>query len=331
MSGVCHHSENFKHLKSTFAAHGSRLVKAQRIPVILVLDNTRRHDPSSTAWLGCRGLVLSSFVCSAGHCSFTQNVIDAFRVTPHLQKVFQDLAVAFGSLCHTVCIIRYQAVFTQVAPDEALAELTPLNVLEVVDVVLTLASALTAGPLARSMLEGALSFYSRSYYLSGELATTTLAHASLDETCEIGRTGKNENRMANINSAVSHVLNRPPYTSITECYLGDKYNFYCQVNNPEMDMFTHFLDWLDSYVTFLLGRPLDPEDYVFPIIGSNGFSVQPRRSMYQDMAQKINAWEKKARVPRSELFLLIVFDVVLKSGLCSHLLSRKAVGLFASM
>ena len=55
---------------------------------------------------------------------------------------------------------------------------------------------------------------------------------------------------------------------------------------PEIDMYTHMLDWLEFYETVLLGRPLRPEDYVFPTIGANGTSVQPNRPMSSDIAQK---------------------------------------------
>ncbi|PPR07279.1 hypothetical protein CVT26_012439 [Gymnopilus dilepis] len=84
---------------------------------------------------------------------------------------------------------------------------------------------------------------------------------------------------------------------------GHKYNIYPQPDNPEMDMYTHLLDWLDFYEQFLLGRPLEPEDYLFPTVGANGASVQPSRPMSADVAQKkIIEWAKKAGIPNAELF-----------------------------
>jgi integrase len=51
-------------------------------------------------------------------------------------------------------------------------------------------------------------------------------------------------------------------------------------------MYTNLLNWLDFYETFLLRRPLQPDDYIFPAIGSNGTSVHPNRPMSADVVQK---------------------------------------------
>ena len=44
--------------------------------------------------------------------------------------------------------------------------------------------------------------------------------------------------------------------------------------------------WLDFYATFLLRRPLEAEDYIFPTIGSNGTSVYPDRPLSSELVQK---------------------------------------------
>lgn len=67
---------------------------------------------------------------------------------------------------------------------------------------------------------------------------------------------------------------------------GHTYQIYPQPKTPEIDMYTHLLDWLDFYENSLLGRPLTDEDYIFPTIGSNGISVQPSCHISADVAQK---------------------------------------------
>lgn len=49
-------------------------------------------------------------------------------------------------------------------------------------------------------------------------------------------------------------------------------------------MYNHLLDWLDFYEE-LLGRPLQPDDYIFPSIG-NGGTVYPHRPVTKDIVQK---------------------------------------------
>jgi integrase len=52
-------------------------------------------------------------------------------------------------------------------------------------------------------------------------------------------------------------------------------------------MYTNVLNWLDFYETYLLRRPLQPDDYIFPAIGANGTSVHPNRPMTADVVQKM--------------------------------------------
>ena len=51
-------------------------------------------------------------------------------------------------------------------------------------------------------------------------------------------------------------------------------------------MYTNLLNWLDFYETYLLRRPLQPDDHIFPAIGANGTSVHPNRPMSADVVQK---------------------------------------------
>jgi len=50
-------------------------------------------------------------------------------------------------------------------------------------------------------------------------------------------------------------------------------------------LYEHLLDWLDFY-ELLLGRSLQPDDYLFPAISVKG-TVEPHRHISSDVAQKI--------------------------------------------
>lgn len=50
-------------------------------------------------------------------------------------------------------------------------------------------------------------------------------------------------------------------------------------------MYEHMLNWLDL-LEQLLGRPLKPEDYLFPSLSPNG-TVEPHRPITSDVAQRI--------------------------------------------
>jgi integrase len=86
-----------------------------------------------------------------------------------------------------------------------------------------------------------------------------------------------------------------PYIAV-----GHTYNVYRQ-NEPAIDAYTHLLDWLDHY-EFLIGRPLQPNDYLFPTIGAGGV-LHPERPMSSDIAQKqITALAKEAGIQGAEYF-----------------------------
>ena len=61
------------------------------------------------------------------------------------------------------------------------------------------------------------------------------------------------------------------------------YNIYPQ-DDPSIDAYTHLLNWLNFYEA-LIGRPLQPDDHLFPTIGSSGL-IHPERPMSPDIAQK---------------------------------------------
>ncbi|KAF8071961.1 hypothetical protein FPV67DRAFT_1411251 [Lyophyllum atratum] len=61
---------------------------------------------------------------------------------------------------------------------------------------------------------------------------------------------------------------------------SNRYNIYKQ-NVSAMDMYTHVLRWLDVY-TEALGRPLGPDEFLFPYISPNG-TISPKREMSYDM------------------------------------------------
>ncbi|GLB44840.1 hypothetical protein LshimejAT787_1801770 [Lyophyllum shimeji] len=65
---------------------------------------------------------------------------------------------------------------------------------------------------------------------------------------------------------------------------NNRYNVYRQ-DVPAMDMYTHLLRWLDAYECFL-GRPLLPDDYVFPFISPNG-TIDSNREMSHDVIQRL--------------------------------------------
>ncbi|KIM44296.1 hypothetical protein M413DRAFT_25722 [Hebeloma cylindrosporum] len=87
---------------------------------------------------------------------------------------------------------------------------------------------------------------------------------------------------------------------------GHTYNLYPQ-NEPSIDAYTHLLDWLDLYEV-LIGRPLEPDDYIFPTIGAGGV-LHPKRLMSSDIAQKrITAMAKEAGVHGAEYFTTHCFQ-----------------------
>uniref|UniRef100_A0A8H7XPI1 Tyr recombinase domain-containing protein n=1 Tax=Psilocybe cubensis TaxID=181762 RepID=A0A8H7XPI1_PSICU len=84
---------------------------------------------------------------------------------------------------------------------------------------------------------------------------------------------------------------------------GHTYMVYSQPRTPKIDMHRHLLDWLEFYETVLLGRPLLPDDFLFPMIGISGTSVQPDCAMTSDIAQKkINQMAMDANIHGAQYF-----------------------------
>ncbi|EAU82720.1 hypothetical protein CC1G_10625 [Coprinopsis cinerea okayama7 len=65
---------------------------------------------------------------------------------------------------------------------------------------------------------------------------------------------------------------------------GHTYNIYPKPYSPAIDMYQRLLDWKECYET-LLGRPLEPEDHMFPTIGAN-LAVHPDDPLTSDAIQK---------------------------------------------
>ncbi|EAU89590.2 hypothetical protein CC1G_02479 [Coprinopsis cinerea okayama7 len=66
---------------------------------------------------------------------------------------------------------------------------------------------------------------------------------------------------------------------------GHTYNIYPKPYTPAVDMYQRLLDWKNFYESELLGRPLEPDDYIFPTIGAN-LAVHPDDPLTSDAVQK---------------------------------------------
>ena len=72
---------------------------------------------------------------------------------------------------------------------------------------------------------------------------------------------------------MSAVLNLPLLANLL--VIAHQYGIYAQPTTPVIDMFDHLNKWITFMENNLLGRPLQPEDYMFPQISANG-TVQPK-------------------------------------------------------
>jgi hypothetical protein len=52
--------------------------------------------------------------------------------------------------------------------------------------------------------------------------------------------------------------------------LGNVYNIYPQSDLPHMDVYVCLKLWVDFLESKVYNQPLDPNDYIFPSLGSNG-------------------------------------------------------------
>ncbi|KAK7057802.1 hypothetical protein R3P38DRAFT_3546631 [Favolaschia claudopus] len=66
---------------------------------------------------------------------------------------------------------------------------------------------------------------------------------------------------------------------------SNEYNIYGQPDLPALDMYQYLLVWLPFY-ELCLGRKLQPDDYIFPYIATNG-TIHPKREMTLQMCQDL--------------------------------------------
>lgn len=68
-------------------------------------------------------------------------------------------------------------------------------------------------------------------------------------------------------------------------------------------MYTHIITWKDFYETHLLKRKLQPNDYIFPTLGTNGILVHPERPITGPVIQKkINKTAEAAGISGAKHF-----------------------------
>lgn len=82
-----------------------------------------------------------------------------------------------------------------------------------------------------------------------------------------------------------------------EC-VGHIYEIYAHRDgiNPSTDAYVHMQNWLDFY-ELSLGRPFQPDDFLFPTVSTNG-SIDPTRNMSHNAVQTtIHVWAKAAGLP----------------------------------
>lgn len=68
--------------------------------------------------------------------------------------------------------------------------------------------------------------------------------------------------------------------------LGNLYDIYEQEDLPEADMYTHLPKWISFLENQLLGRKLEPDDYIFPYVAPNGIA-HPKCAMSYDTLQNL--------------------------------------------
>jgi hypothetical protein len=72
--------------------------------------------------------------------------------------------------------------------------------------------------------------------------------------------------------------------SVNGVWPGNTYEIYEQSKIPEIDMHRHFLVWL-SFLEKSLDRKLEPNDYIFPYMSTNGV-LYPEKEMTHEIIQK---------------------------------------------
>jgi hypothetical protein len=69
--------------------------------------------------------------------------------------------------------------------------------------------------------------------------------------------------------------------------LGNVYEIYEQSDTPEIDMYRHFLVWI-QFLERQLGRGLEPDEFIFPHIAVNGM-IHAKKEIVHDTVQKMLA------------------------------------------
>ncbi|KAJ7898823.1 hypothetical protein B0H14DRAFT_3554223 [Mycena olivaceomarginata] len=102
---------------------------------------------------------------------------------------------------------------------------------------------------------------------------------------------------------------------------SNEYNIYSQPDVPAVDMYKHLLTWLLFY-ELCLGRKLEPDDYIFPYIASNG-TIHPKREMTLQLCQDlITEFTKNSGLHKSYTTHCFVAAELSTASCCS---SRKAL------
>jgi hypothetical protein len=75
--------------------------------------------------------------------------------------------------------------------------------------------------------------------------------------------------------------------------IDNRYHIYSRADLLEIDMYKHFLLWLD-FLESSLSRPLEGDKYIFPFVALNGV-IHPKKPMNNELVQKyITDFAKKA-------------------------------------
>lgn len=78
----------------------------------------------------------------------------------------------------------------------------------------------------------------------------------------------------------------------SDALAGRDFEIHPQPKIPEIDMYTHMRQWLGFYEGQILGRPLLPDEYLFPHISPNGtaHSTKPMdHSVFQNLLDEFAA------------------------------------------
>lgn len=75
---------------------------------------------------------------------------------------------------------------------------------------------------------------------------------------------------------------------------GHDYEIYPTPKTPEINMHFYVRDWLTFYEREILGRPILPEEFIFPSVASNGLVDSTRPADHAMMLRWLNEFAAKA-------------------------------------